>query len=159
MIRIRIGQGYDIHRLVKGRKLILAGVEIPFEKGLAGHSDADVVAHAVMDALLGAAALPDIGVHFPNTDPAYKNADSFELLEKVRNMVIGKKYSIGNIDITIIAELPKFTPYINEMKGSLSRVLEISEEDISIKAATNEKLGALGRGEGIAALAVALLYL
>ncbi len=159
MIRIRIGQGYDIHRLVKGRKLILAGVEIPFEKGLAGHSDADVVAHAVMDALLGAAALPDIGVHFPNTDPAYKNADSFELLEKVRNMVIGKKYSIGNIDITIIAELPKLTPYINEMKGSLSRVLEISEEDISIKAATNEKLGALGRGEGIAALAVALLYL
>lgn len=159
MAKFRIGQGYDIHRLVKGRKLVLAGVEVPFEKGLDGHSDADVVAHAVMDALLGAAALPDIGVHFPNTDPAYKNAESFELLKKVRNMVIDKKYSIGNIDITIIAELPKLSPYVNEMKRNLSRVLEIGEEDISIKATTNEKLGALGRGEGIAALAVALLYL
>ncbi len=159
MNNFRIGQGYDIHRLVEGRKLILAGVEIPNEKGLDGHSDADVVAHAVMDALLGAAALPDIGTHFPDTDPQYKNADSLILLRKVYEIIKNKKYSIGNIDVTIIAEHPRLSPHINSMRENLSRVLDISIEYISVKATTHEKLGPLGRGEGIAAMAAAILYL
>ena len=158
MNEFRIGQGYDIHRLVEGRKLILAGVEIPFEKGLDGHSDADVVAHALMDSLLGAAALPDIGTYFPDTDPAYKNADSLKLLEQVSMMVRDKGYSIGNIDITIIAESPKLSPHITGMKESISEILMIKSDRVSIKATTNEKLGSVGRGEGIAALAVTLLY-
>ena len=158
MNEFRIGQGYDIHRLVEGRKLILAGVEIPFEKGLDGHSDADVVAHALIDSLLGAAALPDIGTYFPDTDPAYKNADSLKLLEQVSMMVRDKGYSIGNIDITIIAESPKLSPHITGMKESISEILMIKSDRVSIKATTNEKLGSVGRGEGIAALAVTLLY-
>jgi 2-C-methyl-D-erythritol 2,4-cyclodiphosphate synthase len=144
--------------LVEGRKLILAGVEIPFEKGLDGHSDADVAAHAVIDSLLGAAALPDIGIQFPDTDPAYKNADSMELMERVKEKITEKGFSIGNVDITIIAELPRLAPYMEKMKKNIARVLEISIENISVKATTNEKLGAVGKGEGIAALAVSLIY-
>lgn len=158
MNEFRIGQGYDIHRLVEGRKLILAGVEIPFEKGLDGHSDADVVAHALMDSLLGAAALPDIGTHFADTDPAYKNVDSMKLLKQVSMMVRDKGYSIGNIDITIVAESPRLSPHITAMKENLAEVLMIKSDRISIKATTNEKLGPVGRGEGVAALAVTLLY-
>ena len=154
----RIGQGYDIHRLVEGRKLVLAGVEIPFEKGLEGHSDADVAAHAVMDSLLGAAALLDIGAHFPDTDPVYKNADSMKLMEKIKEKIKQKGFSIGNVDVTIIAELPRLAPYINEMKSNIARALEISPDNISVKATTNEKLDAIGKGEGMAALAVSLLY-
>lgn len=158
MTAFRIGQGYDIHRLVDGRKLVLAGVGIPFEKGLDGHSDADVVAHAIMDSLLGAAALPDIGSHFPDTDPVYKGADSMELMEKVKSEITEQGFSIGNVDITIIVELPKLAPYIEEMKNNISRVLKIPTDNISVKATTNERLGAIGKGEGIAALAVSLLY-
>jgi 2-C-methyl-D-erythritol 2,4-cyclodiphosphate synthase len=154
----RIGQGYDIHRLVEGRKLVLAGVEIPFEKGLEGHSDADVAAHAVMDSLLGAAALADIGTHFPNTDPEYEGADSMILMEKVKEKIGKKGFSIGNVDVTIMAERPKLAPYIEKMKNNIARALEISPDVISVKATTNEKLGAIGKGEGMAALAVSLLY-
>ncbi len=154
----RIGQGYDIHRLVEDRRLVLAGVEIPFEKGLDGHSDADVAAHAIMDSLLGAAGLPDIGSHFPDTDPAYKNAYSMKLLGKVKEEIAEKGFSIGNVDVTIIAELPKLAPYITEMKNNIARALGISAENISVKATTNERLGAIGKGEGIAALAVSLLF-
>jgi len=159
MTAYRIGQGYDVHRLVEGRKLVLAGVEIPFNKGLEGHSDADVVAHAVMDSLLGAAALPDIGAHFPDTDPEYKNADSMRLLDKVVKMVVDKDFSIGNVDVTIIAELPKLAPYIKSMKKNLSEILGISDDFISVKATTNERIGAIGKGEGMAAMAISLLYL
>lgn len=158
MNRIRVGQGYDIHRLIPGRKLILAGVEIPFEKGLDGHSDADVVAHAVIDSLLGAAALGDIGSHFPDTDTRYKDADSMALLRTVADMISEKGISIGNIDVTIITELPKLSGYINKMIGNIAKVLQIDGDNISVKATTNEKMGAMGRGEGIAALAVSLLY-
>ena len=158
MNTFRIGQGYDIHRLLPGRKLILGGVEIPFKKGLDGHSDADVAAHAVMDSLLGAAGLDDIGSYFPDTDPLYKDADSMNLMANVKDMVKEKGYHIGNIDITIIAEEPKLAPYINEMKYNIAGVLKINEDNISIKATTNEELGPVGIGEGIAALAVSLLY-
>jgi 2-C-methyl-D-erythritol 2,4-cyclodiphosphate synthase len=144
MTDFRIGQGYDIHRLVEGRKLILAGVEIPFEKGLEGHSDADVVAHALMDSLLGAAALSDIGTHFPDTDPEYKDADSMKLLKRVMMLVRDKGYSVGN--------------YILSMKENIAEVLMIKSDKVSVKATTNEKLGPVGRGEGIAALAVTLIY-
>jgi 2-C-methyl-D-erythritol 2,4-cyclodiphosphate synthase len=158
MTDFRIGQGYDIHRLVEGRKLILAGVEIPFEKGLEGHSDADVVAHALMDSLLGAAALSDIGTHFPDTDPEYKDADSMKLLKRVMMLVRDKGYSVGNADITIITEFPKLSPYILSMKENIAEVLMIKSDKVSVKATTNEKLGPVGRGEGIAALAVTLIY-
>lgn len=158
MTAYRIGQGYDIHRLVENRKLVLAGVEIPFEKGLEGYSDADVAAHAVMDSLLGAASLEDIGTHFPDTDPAYKNADSMKLMEKVKEKIKQKGFSIGNVDVTIITELPKLAPYIEEMKNNISRALKISPDNISVKATTNERLGTIGKGEGMAALAVSLLY-
>lgn len=155
---IRIGQGYDIHRLVPGRKLILGGVEIEFELGLDGHSDADAAVHAAIDALLGAASLGDIGKHFPDTDPAYKNADSIELLKKTRNLIADSGFHIGNIDITIIAESPKIGPYSDKMRQNVAAALDLDPERISVKATTNEKLGAIGRGEGIAATAVALLY-
>jgi 2-C-methyl-D-erythritol 2,4-cyclodiphosphate synthase len=158
MINSRIGHGYDIHRLVPGRKLILGGVEIQYELGLDGHSDADVICHAIMDSILGALALGDIGRHFPNTDPGYKGADSIELLKHVGGLLAEKKYRIGNIDVTVIAEKPKLMPYIVEMRGKISNVLAISLDNISIKATTNEMLGSLGRGEGIAAFAVALIY-
>jgi len=158
MNEFRIGQGYDIHRLVEGRNLILAGVEIPFDKGLDGHSDADVVAHALMDSLLGGVTLPDIGTNFPDTDPRYKNADSMKLLKQVSMMVRDKGYSVGNIDITIIAESPRLSPHVTAMKENIAEVLMIKSDVVSIKATTNEKMGPVGRGEGIAALAVTLLY-
>lgn len=158
MPKFRIGHGYDIHRLVPGRKLILGGVEIPNELGLDGHSDADVVCHAVMDALLGAAALGDIGQHFPNTNPAYKDADSIELLKHVAKLLSEKRYSIGNIEITIIAEKPKVMPYSKTMITHITGALQIPDSLVSIKATTNEMMGALGRGEGIAAIAVALIH-
>ena len=158
MISMRIGHGYDIHRLVAGRKLILGGVAIDFELGLEGHSDADVVCHAVMDSLLGALALGDIGIYFPNTDNAYKDANSLELLKMVRTIINKKDYSIANIDISIIAERPKLTPYMGLMRNNIAGVLGVSVEDISIKATTNENMGFIGKGEGIAAFAVALLY-
>ncbi len=158
MSSFRIGQGYDIHRLVSGRKLILAGVEIPFDLGLDGHSDADVAIHALIDSLLGAAALADIGSHFPDTDPAYQNADSMALLGSILNLLSEKGYSIGNIDITVIAEKPKLSPYIEKMRDRLASALAVPIDNISVKATTHERLGALGRGEGIAALSIALLY-
>ena len=158
MINFRVGQGYDIHRLIAGRRLILAGVKIPFERGLDGHSDADVVAHAVMDSLLGPAALGDIGTHFPDTDPSFKDADSMNLLEQVRSLIQENGFSIGNVDITIIAEQPKLAPHVGAMKKNLADVLKIPVNHISIKAKTHEKIGSLGQGEGIAAISVALLY-
>jgi 2-C-methyl-D-erythritol 2,4-cyclodiphosphate synthase len=158
MKNFRIGHGYDIHKLCEGRRLVLGGVEIEFEKGLDGHSDADVICHAVMDSLLGAAALGDIGGHFPNTDPAYKNADSLKLLSHVKNLISDTHNSIGNIDITVIAEKPMLAPFIPQMISNISRVLGISASNVSIKATTNESLGFIGRGEGIAAFCVALLY-
>jgi 2-C-methyl-D-erythritol 2,4-cyclodiphosphate synthase len=157
--KIRIGLGYDIHRLVSGRRMILGGVEIPFDLGLDGHSDADVVSHAIIDALLGAASLGDIGTHFPDDDPAYKDADSIELLKKTRVMVEEKGFAVGNIDVTIIAEEPKLAPYILKMKRKVAEAAGISPDDLSIKATTNEKMDAIGKGEGIAAISVALLYL
>jgi 2-C-methyl-D-erythritol 2,4-cyclodiphosphate synthase len=158
MNSIRIGHGYDIHRLVAGRKLILGGVVMDFELGLDGHSDADVVCHAVMDSLLGALALGDIGIHFPNTDNAYKGANSLELLKKVKTLIKEKDYTIGNIDITVIAEKPKLAPHLRQMRKNIAEALEVSIDDISIKATTNENIGLIGKGEGIAAFTVALLY-
>lgn len=153
----RIGFGYDVHRMKKGRKCILGGVEIPHDSGPEGHSDADVLIHAICDALLGAAGLRDIGFHFPNTDPQYKNIDSTVLLQKVVELIREKKFEIGNIDATIVAEKPKINPHIEAMKKRLGEVLKISEEQISIKATTNEGLGFIGKEKGIAAYAVALL--
>lgn len=154
---MRIGSGYDVHRLTEGRKLILGGVEIPFEKGLLGHSDADVLVHAVMDALLGAAALGDIGKYFPDTDPAYKGADSMRLLKEVRRLIEEKAYFIENIDATVIAQRPKLAGYIPQMKKNIADVLGLSEEQVNVKATTEEGLGFTGEGLGIAASAVCLL--
>ena len=154
---MRIGNGYDVHRLVDGRKLILGGVEIPYEKGLLGHSDADVLVHAVMDALLGAAALGDIGKHFPDTDPAYKGADSMKLLAEVRNLLEERAYFIENIDATIIAQRPKLASYIPEMKKNIAEVLRLDERQVNVKATTEEGLGFTGERVGIAANAVCLL--
>ena len=154
---MRIGSGYDVHRLVEGRKLIIGGVEIPFEKGLLGHSDADVLLHAISDALLGAAALGDIGKHFPDRDPAYKDADSLKLLMKVGDLIEEKGYIIENIDSTIIAQKPKMRPYIDEMRQKISEALKIDMEQVSVKATTEEGCGFTGRGEAIACSAQALL--
>jgi 2-C-methyl-D-erythritol 2,4-cyclodiphosphate synthase len=154
---MRIGHGYDVHRLVEGRKLILGGVEIPYEKGLLGHSDADVLVHAIMDAILGAAALGDIGRHFPDTDEKFKGADSLKLLKEVKKLIELKGYSLSNIDATIIAQKPKLMPYIEKMRENISKTLNISIDDINIKATTEEGLGFTGSGEGISAHAVALL--
>ncbi|MBP1581269.1 MAG: 2-C-methyl-D-erythritol 2,4-cyclodiphosphate synthase [Oscillospiraceae bacterium] len=154
---MRIGHGYDVHRLVEGRKLMLGGVEIPYEKGLLGHSDADVLAHAVMDALLGAAALGDIGKLFPDKDPAYAGADSMKLLEQVVTVLREQGYQIGNIDSTIIAQQPKLAPYIPAMRQRIAEVCGIEPGQISVKATTEEKLGFTGSGEGIAAHAVCLI--
>lgn len=154
---MRIGQGYDVHRLEENRKLILCGVEIPFEKGLAGHSDADVAAHALSDALLGAAALGDIGKLFPDTDPAYRGADSMKLLVEVCRRVRACGYEIGNADITIVAQQPKLAPYITAMCGRVAAACHVEAEQISVKATTEEGLGVSGRGQGIAAHAVCLL--
>lgn len=158
MTNFRIGHGYDIHALRTGRKLILGGVEIEFDKGLDGHSDADVVCHAVMDSLLGAVAMGDIGSHFPNTDSSFKDADSLKLLSHVKDLISERRYHIGNIDITVICERPKLAPHIPSMISNIARVLGISTDVVSIKATTNEGLGFIGRGEGIAAFSVALLH-
>ncbi|MEA4912259.1 MAG: 2-C-methyl-D-erythritol 2,4-cyclodiphosphate synthase [Oscillospiraceae bacterium] len=154
---MRVGHGYDVHRLVEGRKLILGGAEIPYEKGLLGHSDADVLVHAVMDALLGAAALPDIGALFPDTDPAYAGADSLRLLADVAERLRAAGYAVGNIDATILCQRPKLRPYIDCMRGNIARVLGIEEDCVGVKATTEEGLGFTGAGEGIAAHAVVLL--
>lgn len=154
---MRIGMGYDVHRLTENRKLILGGVEIPYEKGLLGHSDADVVVHAIMDALLGAAALGDIGKHFPDTDPAYKGISSIVLLERVADLLEKHNYIIENIDATIIAQRPKLLPYMPQMKANVAKALGLEEDQVNIKATTEEGLGFTGRGEGISAQAVCLL--
>lgn len=154
---MRIGSGYDVHKLVKGRKLILGGVEIPYEKGLLGHSDADVLLHALMDALLGAAALGDIGKHFPDTDPEYKDSDSLKLLSKVLYLISQKGYCIINIDATVIAQKPKLAPYISKMCENIACTLEIELNQVNVKATTEEGLGFTGAGEGIAASAVCLI--
>jgi len=154
---VRVGQGFDVHALVKGRKLIVGGVTIPFDKGLEGHSDADVLIHAVCDALLGAAALGDIGRHFPDTDPKYKDADSRVLLRDVARKVREAGFSIANLDATLIAEAPKMAPHIPAMVANLAADLGVQPGQVNVKAKTAERLGAIGRGEGIAAEAVALL--
>ena len=154
---MRIGTGYDVHKLVEGRKLILGGVEIPYEKGLLGHSDADVILHAIMDALLGAAALGDIGQHFPDTSPDYEGADSLDLLREVGMILADAGYRIENIDSTIIAQKPKLMPYLSLMRQHVAEALGIDFDRVSIKATTEEHLGFTGRGEGISAQAVALL--
>ena len=154
---VRIGYGYDVHRLVEGRKLILAGVEVPFEKGLLGHSDADVIAHAVADALLGAAALGDIGHLFPDTDPRYAGADSLKLLGEVCRLLREKGFSIGNIDATLLAQRPKIAPHIVQMRENLAAACGIAVDQVSVKATTEERLGFTGREEGMAASAVCLL--
>ena len=154
---MRIGHGYDVHRLTAGRKLILGGVTIPYEKGLDGHSDADVLVHAVMDALLGAAALGDIGKLFPDNDDAYLGADSVELLKKVRNVLQEHGWKPGNLDATVIAQRPKLAPYIDTMRKRIADALETDAENVSVKATTEERLGFTGSGEGIAAHAVCLI--
>lgn len=154
---MRIGHGYDVHRLVEGRTLILGGVNIPYEKGLLGHSDADVLVHAIMDALLGAAALGDIGKHFPDSDDSYKNADSIELLKKVIELISEKGYAIENIDSTIIAQAPKLAPFIEKMRENIAAVCKIDIEQVNVKATTEEKLGFTGEGLGISAHAVCII--
>ena len=154
----RIGQGYDVHQLVEGRDLVICGVNIPYEKGLLGHSDADVALHAISDALLGAVALHDIGYHFPDTDPQWKGADSRRLLRAVVELVRTKGFMISNVDLTIIAQAPKMLPHIEKMTENVAADLEIPLDSVSIKATTTEHLGFTGRGEGIAAQAVALIY-
>ena len=154
---MRIGQGYDVHKLVEGRKLILGGVGIPYEKGLLGHSDADVLVHAVMDALLGAAALGDIGQHFPDTDPRYEGISSIELLKKVGELLEEKGYVVENIDATIIAQRPKLRNYIDEMRKNIAQTLGIDIEQVNVKATTEEGLGFTGTGEGISSQAITLL--
>lgn len=154
---MRIGHGYDVHRLVEGRKLILGGVEIPYERGLDGHSDADVLLHAVMDALLGAAAMRDIGVLFPDTDEKFKGIDSMLLLEEVMCRITQKGYRVGNVDVTVLAQRPKLKPYIPRMIENLARVLMVDTDCVNVKATTEEGLGFTGHGEGIACHAVCLL--
>jgi len=154
---MRIGHGYDVHRLVEDRKLIMGGVEIPWEKGLLGHSDADVLLHAIADALLGALAMGDIGKHFPDTDPAFKGADSMKLLEHVVGLVRGRGYRVGNLDATIIAQRPKMAPHIPVMRENIARACGVEVDRINVKATTEEGLGFTGRAEGISAHAVALM--
>ncbi|UWP69795.1 2-C-methyl-D-erythritol 2,4-cyclodiphosphate synthase [Subdoligranulum variabile] len=154
---MRIGHGYDVHQLVEGRKLILGGVEIPYEKGLLGHSDADVLLHAIMDAVLGAAALGDIGKHFPDTDPAYKGADSLALTRAVAGLVREQGYSVGNIDSTILCQAPKLAPHIPAMRAHIAEAFGIPLDAVSVKATTEEHMGFTGEGRGIAAHAVVLL--
>ena len=154
---MRVGHGYDVHRLVEGHKLILGGVEIPWEKGLLGHSDADVLVHAVMDALLGAAGLWDIGHAFPDNDPAYAGIDSMLLLARVRDMLTEKGYTVGNVDATVLAQRPKLAGHIPQMRRNIAQVLGVEEDCVNVKATTEEGLGFTGSGEGMAAHAVALL--
>ncbi len=154
---MRVGMGYDVHRLTEGRKLVIGGVEIPYEKGLLGHSDADVLLHAISDALLGAAALGDIGKHFPDSDPAYKGISSLILLKKVGELLGQKGFFIENIDSTIIAQAPKMRPYIEQMRENIANALDIQAEQVNVKATTEEGLGFTGTGEGIASQAVCML--
>jgi 2-C-methyl-D-erythritol 2,4-cyclodiphosphate synthase len=154
---MRIGTGYDVHRLTENRKLIIGGVDIPYEKGLLGHSDADVLLHAVMDALLGAAALGDIGMHFPDNDPEYEGIASTELMKKVRGLLDENLFYIENIDATVIAQAPKMRPYIDKMRENIASALAIDVSQVSVKATTEEGLGFTGNGEGIAAQAVCIL--
>lgn len=154
---MRIGHGYDVHKLVEERKLILGGVEIPYEKGLLGHSDADVLTHAVMDALLGAAGLGDIGRHFPDTDPAYAGADSLKLMDHVIGLLKERGLTVGNVDATILAQRPKLAGYIDQMRSNLALHMGVAPDRVNVKATTEEKLGFTGAGLGIAAHAVALL--
>jgi len=154
---IKVGQGFDVHQLVNGRKCIIGGVDIPFNKGLEGHSDADVLLHAISDAILGAAFLGDIGKHFPNTDPLIKDINSREILKKVILLLQQKKYSIVNIDATVICELPKLSPYIDQIKKNIALDCNINIDQINVKATTTETLGFTGRGEGIAAQAICLI--
>ena len=154
---MRVGIGYDVHPLVKGRRLVLGGVEVPFEKGLAGHSDADVLIHAVIDALFGAAGLKDIGSHFPDSDANYKDISSLLLLRRTNQMIQAKGWQIVNIDATILAQRPKLAPYNDQMRQNMAQTLGLSTEQVGVKATTSEGLGFAGRGEGIAAYAVALL--
>lgn len=154
---MRIGMGYDVHRLVEGRKCIIGGVEIPYEKGLLGHSDADVLLHAIMDALLGAAALGDIGKHFPDTDPAYKGASSMKLLERVGELLEENMFLVENIDATIIAQAPKMRPYIDTMRENIARALKIEVSQVNVKATTEEGLGFTGSGAGISSQAICML--
>jgi len=158
-MKFKIGSGFDAHPFVEGRPLVLGGLTIPYDRGLKGHSDADVLVHAIIDALLGAAGFDDIGTHFPDSDAAYKNISSISLLQNVVLLLKTHQIQIGNIDATIIAEQPKIRPYVHEMRNTLAAVLEIPEENVSIKATTTEKMGFTGREEGIAALATALIYL
>ena len=154
---MRIGHGFDVHKLTEGRKLILCGVEVPYEKGLLGHSDADVAAHALTDAIFGAAALGDIGGHFPDTDARWRGADSLHLLHSGVEMVLQRGFAVSNVDVTIIAQRPKLAPFIPAMRDNLARVLQIDIDRVSVKATSTEQLGFTGRGEGIAAEAVCLL--
>lgn len=156
---IRVGLGYDSHRIEEGRKLILGGVEIPFDRGLAGHSDADVIAHAITDAILGAAALGNIGQHFPDTDPAYKDADSLLLLRKTMDMAVQASYTLVNLDATIIAQAPKLNPHIDDIRMSIANCLGIDAGCVSVKAKTGEGVGPEGRGESMSVHAVVLLEL
>ncbi|CDF58922.1 2-C-methyl-D-erythritol 2,4-cyclodiphosphate synthase [Thermobrachium celere] len=154
---MRIGHGYDVHKLVEGRDLIIGGVKIPYEKGLLGHSDADVLLHAIMDAILGAAALGDIGKHFPDTDERFKGANSLKLFEHVINIIEEKGYKVNNIDATIIAQRPKMAPYIDLMRRNIAEVCKVSIDDVNVKATTEEGLGFTGEGLGIAAHAVCII--
>ena len=154
---MRIGHGYDVHRLVEGRRLILGGVEVPFDKGLLGHSDADVLTHAVMDALLGACALGDIGHLFPDSDPAYAGADSLRLLDEVVSRLCQRGYRVGNVDATVLAQAPKLAPYLEQMRRNLAWRLQVPVDAVSVKATTEEGLGFTGTGDGIAAHAVCLV--
>lgn len=154
---MRIGQGYDVHRLTEGRKLILGGVEIPFEKGLLGHSDADVLTHAVMDALLGALALGDIGQHFPDNDPTFEGANSLKLLKAVASLIHSKGWKVQNVDATVAAQRPKLVPFISEMRVNLADAMQIPVDRVSVKATTEEGLGITGNGDGMTATAICLL--
>ncbi|WP_160662455.1 2-C-methyl-D-erythritol 2,4-cyclodiphosphate synthase [Colidextribacter sp. OB.20] len=154
---VRVGHGYDVHRLTEGRRLILGGVDVPWERGLLGHSDADVLTHAVMDALLGAAGLGDIGRHFPDNDPAYAGADSLRLLEHVVGLLREQGYCVGNVDATVLAQRPKLAPHIPGMRDNLARVMGVDPGQVNVKATTEEGLGFTGSGEGMAAHAVALI--
>lgn len=156
-MKLRVGVGYDVHKLTEGRRLILGGVDIPFEKGLLGHSDADVLLHAISDALLGAAALGDIGRHFPDNDPSYKGIDSMILLKRVAALLCERGYAISNIDATVVCQRPRLAPYIDKMRQNISSALKLDTDDINIKATTTEAMGFEGRGEGISSHAVCLI--
>jgi 2-C-methyl-D-erythritol 2,4-cyclodiphosphate synthase len=156
-MKLRVGQGYDVHRLVPGRRLVLGGEEIAFDRGLDGHSDADVLLHALGDALLGAASLGDLGAHFPPGTERWRDASSVDLLERIVEMVRGRGFRVENCDLTLIAEAPKLAPHRDSIRSRIARILDVEPEDVGLKATTNERLGAIGRGEGIAAFAVVLL--